>query len=214
MIRNTIAAGVFRNIEELLAFAPRKTVIGIDIPIGLTEAGPRVCDQLARRLLGRPRSSSIFPSPIRGILPAVTYRQACSMAAHAGGGGVSCQTWNIVPKIREVDDFLEVHSAYKRSLHEVHPEVSFLQWNGGKAMEHGKKTARGRQDRQRLVEAFFGHEYDEARSGLPPFGWAHDDLLDAFAVLWTVHRLVCGVAAAIPETPVLDAHGLRMQIVS
>lgn len=49
---------------QLLLTHPDAT-IAIDIPIGLTETGePRLCDVVARRLIG-PRRSSIFPAPDR-----------------------------------------------------------------------------------------------------------------------------------------------------
>jgi hypothetical protein len=43
--------------------------VAVDIPIGLPDAGPRVCDVAARRLLG-PRRSSVFPAPVRAALDA------------------------------------------------------------------------------------------------------------------------------------------------
>ena len=42
-------------------------VVAVDIPIGLPDAGPRRCDQLARARLG-PRGSSVFPAPVRAAL--------------------------------------------------------------------------------------------------------------------------------------------------
>ena len=43
-------------------------------------------------------------------------------------------------------------------------------------------------------------------------GFAHDDLLDAFATLWTAQRLLTGDAMIIPAHPPRDARGLRMEI--
>jgi predicted RNase H-like nuclease len=48
------------------------TLVVIDIPIGLLDHGARTCDVEARRLLGRDRGSSVFPSPIRTMLDAGT----------------------------------------------------------------------------------------------------------------------------------------------
>ncbi len=48
-----------RTTRELLAYAATIDLLTIDIPIGLTDDGPRQVDILARRLLG-PRASSVF----------------------------------------------------------------------------------------------------------------------------------------------------------
>src|SRR5205814_8621714 len=77
--------------------------IAIDIPIGLSDDGPRACDLAARRLLGRPRGSSVFPAPCRGALVATTYRRACTVSRRSVGVALSLECFNIVPKIREVD---------------------------------------------------------------------------------------------------------------
>ena len=54
-----IKSDVSTDAPELFDRLPEPVVLGIDIPIGLTDAGPRTCDQLARTLLGRPRGSSV-----------------------------------------------------------------------------------------------------------------------------------------------------------
>ena len=58
----------FRSAGELFAQIPAPAVFSIDIPIGLTDSGPRQCDIQARRLLGARRGTSVFPAPIRPAL--------------------------------------------------------------------------------------------------------------------------------------------------
>ena len=43
------------------------TLIVIDVPIGLLDVGSRRCDVIARKLVGR-RRSSVYPAPIRKML--------------------------------------------------------------------------------------------------------------------------------------------------
>jgi predicted RNase H-like nuclease len=69
--------------------ATGEALIVIDIPIGLTDGGPRACDVAARKLLGAPRNSSVFPAPSRQALAAATYDEAC----------VSVQSW---PEVRRL----------------------------------------------------------------------------------------------------------------
>ncbi len=207
-------AGILHGIEELNGLGPVPGVIAIDIPIGLPDSGPRLCEQEARKLLGRPRSSSVFPVPARPLLKASSWEQACRLGAGIDGRKINKQTWNIVPKIREVDAFLKAHPSWRRKIHESHPEVCFCRWNGGRAMAHAKKTAQGRAEREALVASVFGSAVSAARACLPRGGWAMDDLLDAFATLWTAKRVLAGAHVTLPSQPPVDRLGLRMAIVS
>src|SRR5437763_795582 len=77
------------------------TLIVIDIPIGLLDHGARSCDVEARRLLGRARGSSVFPAPIRTMLDARTWEEACRRRVEREGKKCSKQVAGILPKIRE-----------------------------------------------------------------------------------------------------------------
>src|SRR3974390_1345694 len=54
------------------------TILAIDIPIGLLD-GSRACDKAARKLLGQPSGTSVFPAPCRSALTAETYAEASSI---------------------------------------------------------------------------------------------------------------------------------------
>ncbi|HUI69991.1 MAG TPA: DUF429 domain-containing protein [Spirochaetia bacterium] len=212
-------AGIMSAIDEVPGFSPVPETVAIDIPIGLPDSRPRLCEAEARRLLGRPRSSSVFSIPPRKVLRASSYAEACRIGAKIDGRKLSRQTWNILPKIKEVDAFLKAHPELREVLWESHPELCFWRLNGCVPLKHSKRTAQGRAERERLVTSYFGQEYLLTRSALlgdsqRPSGWASDDLLDAFAVLWTAGRKARGVAVGVPENPPRDRTGLRMQILS
>ena len=116
-------------------------VAAIDIPIGLTDAGPRRCDMLARAELGRPRGSSVFPAPVRVALAADSHAEACRLHRAADGRGLSAQTWGIVPKIREADEFCRARPGAQAWLRESHPELAFARI-AGRPMRYNKKTRR------------------------------------------------------------------------
>jgi hypothetical protein len=78
---------------------PDLACVGIDIPIGLLE-GRRACDKAARKLLGQPRGSSVFPAPCRPALGAQTYAEASSINRQKTTRGLSQQAWGIAPKIK------------------------------------------------------------------------------------------------------------------
>jgi len=71
-----ISSRVFDSAKDLCGALASVAVIAADVPIGLTNRGPRECDREARKRLGRPRASSVFPAPIRAALAAGSRTQA------------------------------------------------------------------------------------------------------------------------------------------
>lgn len=180
----------------------------IDIPIGLASGGPRQSDIEARRRLG-PRRSSVFPAPVRSVLDATTYEEACILSRAACGKAISKQLFNILPKIREVDEVQT--SLRQRRLVEMCPELSLAVLTGA-PMAHAKTTAAGRAERLRALGAVFGPEEIEHHVRRPPPGARADDVLDAFAGAWTARRFAAGAHLHLGGQ--LDDRGLRMEVVA
>ncbi|HTO71773.1 MAG TPA: DUF429 domain-containing protein [Myxococcota bacterium] len=195
------------RVAELFACALTPTVVAIDIPIGLTDAGPRRCDAEARRRLGPARGASVFAAPIRPMLPAQSHAEACALGRAADGRALSLQCWGIVPKIREVDALVCADAAARGALREVSPELSFALMNGGKALA-AKRSAAGALERRQLVEAAFGAAARRALTELHETA----DVLDAFAALWSAERITRGEALVLPADPPRDAWGIAMSI--
>jgi hypothetical protein len=76
-VDNTVRGQVFKSFSDLIDGLKAATIIAIDVPIGLSDAGERPCDKLARKQLGPPRASSVFPAPIRAVLSERDYKSAC-----------------------------------------------------------------------------------------------------------------------------------------
>jgi predicted RNase H-like nuclease len=209
-----LGSKIFESTAALLDQAEHVDVLAIDIPIGLTDAGPRECDVAARRMLRGPRASSVFPAPIRPALAASTYAEGLQIAIKAQGKGFSKQAWAIYPKIREVDQQLRIREKALARVIEVHPEVSFAAWNSGAAIQEPKKTRDGARLRQALIAARFGDAaFATVRARYLRRIAADDDIADAFAGLWTAERVLNGSASTLPATPPIDTTGLPMQIV-
>ena len=197
----------------LVTVEPAPSVLAVDVPIGLSDAGPRACDAAARRLLGRPRASSVFPPPIRAALGAGSRVEASRITEARDGRRVGAQAFGIYSKIREMDALLQSDSDLCRSVFEVHPEVSFLAWSGA-PIDASKKSAEGRAARRALVESRYGRGVPErARSNHPRAELADDDVLDAFATLWTAERIHRHAETKLPAHPPRDSCGLPMEIV-
>ena len=179
------------------------THMGVDMPIGLSDSKPRVCDIEARKFLGRGGGSSVFPAPPRAILGRVDYRTALDIARSTTGRGISKQTFNITAKVAELDCL--IRSGTDCEIVEVHPECSFRMLNSGEPLP-SKKTAAGQEVRRHLLGAHF----DVPSSA--PRGAASDDVLDAFAVLWSTIRFRSGVHREFGDGQ-LDDCGIPMRIV-
>jgi len=121
---DTQAISFHRDVADALSGFDRA---GIDIPIGMTADGERVCDQLARERL-RPHGSRVFTGARRWLWQEYSDPdKANGEALRRGQKRVSRQLWHLGPKIMEVD----AHLRARRSLdiREVHPELVFLRLN-------------------------------------------------------------------------------------
>src|SRR5919107_462565 len=109
------------DVAAVLA-VPDVELIAIDMPIGLSDDGVRACDVQARKRLPG-AASSVFPAPLRPVLHATDYAEACSISVAASGKALSKQAWNLVPAIRALDDALGEPPTDR--VVEVHPELAF-----------------------------------------------------------------------------------------
>lgn len=179
-------------------------VVGIDIPIGLPDHGPRQADLLARRELPPGRKSSVFPAPVRSAVSAASHPEANAAQRAATGKGLSVQGFHLCARIAEVDAWLR--SGPGVEVLEVHPEVSFAAMGADTRLS--KRTAEGRGARARAL-----HRWGvgtPARLHGPGFG--ADDLLDACAVAWTARRHLTGGSRSLPRDPEVFSDGIPAAI--
>ncbi|MYZ43560.1 DUF429 domain-containing protein [Schauerella aestuarii] len=223
---DTIEVAVLATFAQLLDWAPAPAVIGIDMPIGLATAASRDCDTEARKRLGWPRATSVFSPPVRAVLGASSYEDACARNRAAVGRAMSKQAFNILPKISEVDAVLQTLPKHPQRVFEVHPELAFMALaqprsgasdgkRGGlqsKGLIEPKRTAAGHARRLALMPADYRIAVDRALAHLQRAQCAADDVLDAFAVLWSAERCARDEAIAIATTREIDAVGLEMNI--
>ena len=179
---------------------PDAEAFAFDIPITLSADGKRVADVEAREFLGE-RRNSVFWSPLRAVLDVdasafATHREAyaearrVSMRARGGGQSLSSQSFMLVPKIREVDAV----AAADARVYEAHPEVSFTELAGRRALP-SKKTWDGLMQRRALLAAA-GLEVPDLVGEASRRGAA-----DAVACAWTAARIARGEARSLPDPP-------------
>jgi predicted RNase H-like nuclease len=182
---------------------PDVELIAIDMPIGLSDDGPRACDVAARRLVGRARSS-VFPAPLRAVLGCANYADACAVSRTASGKALSVQAWNLVPAIRALDAALD--DVPPGHVLEVHPELAFRALDD--RVEAPKASARGLAQRVRALQPAM--DVLDALSAAPP-GVPAVDALDACAAAWSARRLADGVGDCVGDGTV-DRRGRPMRI--
>ena len=166
-------------------------IVAIDVPIGLLDAyevGGGRCDREARATLRR-RGSSVFSAPVRSVLEACSYEDACarSRASASSGKAISRQTFAICGKIKEVDVLLRVRPELRDVVREVHPEMCFCELTGH-PMAYSKGKRQGREDRiEALRHCFPALEavLELGQEKRLPRG----DIVDATAACWSALRL-------------------------
>lgn len=198
------------RLADLLSLPERPAMVAIDMPMGLAERavpGGRDCEKAARRLLPG-KSSSVFSIPCRAALGATRYDEALRLNRQGGGIGLSQQAFHLLPKLRELDDFIT--PSRQRRLVECHPELAFALMNGGKPVLSRKRTPEGQRERIALLRK---HGIEPGRLDKLPRGAGIDDALDAIALTRSAERLYRGEAIRLPAgITQRDARGLRMEI--
>ena len=196
---------LLERFEDLFHLQPHPGLVAVDIPLGLLdepEEGGRQCDRSARKVLGRPRASSVFSPPSRASLHCLDFQEAREY-------GLNKQSFGILPKVRELDRFMTPER--QRFIREAHPEVSFYAMAGLAAPEASKKEPAGREDRVGLLKNHF-YQIQEGLAAFPASRASAHDVLDAYACAWTAMRIFRGEAGCLPDRPETDSQGLRMEI--
>lgn len=214
-------AELFREFAELWEKCRDASLILVDIPIGLKEHGleERRCDKHARQLLGPQRRSSVFPAPCRQALRATSFPEAGDINERVTGRRLSQQTWAILPKIRQVDQFLLANPDSQDRIREVHPEVCFWALAGRRPLQYSKskrgEREQGLAERYEVLHSLFpsaGEVINFVLSNYLRRQVKKDDVLDTLAAAVTALLGRSGLST-IPEHPEVDARGIVIEMV-
>jgi predicted RNase H-like nuclease len=192
---------------DVLDYRPSFEIIALHAPIGFPTAATttgRLCDEEARKILGFPRMGAIVSPPSRATLAAATYHEAREL----NGGRLSIVQWEMLPRFREVDSVIGPY--HQRTVFEVHPELGFHQINEDEPLQHPKHTLKGIAERRAILEKRMpgcDRIFEEV-----PAGASLEVVLDATADLWTARRIAARAIHRLPEDPVWDDSGLRMEL--
>lgn len=195
----------------------------VDIPIGLPKDCRRDCDELARDRIEK-RRNSVFYTPCREAVETNSYEQAKETNIERTGGSISSQSWGIIPRIREVDEFLQDHPETRGVVRESHPEVCFNAFDEEGLITESKSTEKGLEQRLSVLEAIetglekkYDNFVEKHIKTPPPFARristnARDDIVDAMVLALTAKHGE-GAYSTIPDDPENDSEDLPMEIV-
>jgi predicted RNase H-like nuclease len=202
----------YESINSLIERYPSFDAFLIDMAIGLRNRPDQVRpDDAARKELGA-KGSSVFPIPSRESVYSNGEEAQKKANLRTLGKSLAKQSIAIIPKIREVDEFLNGHPEYKNRILESHPEVDFARLNGSVLMSR-KKEEPGPYERISILSEFLGKEelsgiYGKAKE----LKCNQDDLIDAICLAVTGALYTHGQCETIPEKPEPDENGLLMQL--
>ncbi|MXX28318.1 MAG: DUF429 domain-containing protein [Gammaproteobacteria bacterium] len=215
--------GIEPTINALVAKAAPDDRIFIDIPIGLpNDRLGRACDAEARNKLQTQRLSSVLSAPVRAVLHHTNnYARANQISRELTGKGLGKPTFNILPKIKEVNDLLGSCGKARQIIREVHPEVCFWALAGNRPMQYKKNLLKGFFERlavlrelwpsiSETIEAIF--EDDAVLKTHSRGNLDGDDILNAAAAAITAWAEPQALRT-LPEHPLKDQRGLPMEMV-
>ena len=183
----------------------------IDMPVGLDDkikSGGRLVDKMARKFLIK-RKSSIFNAPSRYTLKATNYKEA-NKINKIYGLGLSKQSWNLIPKIIEVEEILNLKE--RPEIYESHPELCFQVMNG-KELRYSKKENLGINERKRILSSNgFNKTFLKKCISQRNINYQPNDFLDACAISWSALRVAKKKNINLPEDTHFDKFGILMQM--
>ena len=200
------------SIGEILETYPDYSAFLIDMVIGLRDSVEQLRpDDIARKEL-KPRGSTLFPVPSRKAVYKETYEEQKKANIQTLGKSLSKQASAIIPKIREVDEFMSSHPEYKNRIDESHPELDFARLNGSVLLTR-KKAAAGIDERLKVIKRHIpGIVIPDLYVKAKELRCNVDDIADAVCLAVTAKLKSEGLCATIPESPEMDSNGLYMKL--
>lgn len=197
---------------------PNAEMYLVDMVIGLADRNhKRDIEDFARQKLKPRRASSVFTPPCRAAVYENTYEFAKEKNKAILGKSISIQAWNIVPKIREVDEFILKNDAYKTKISEAHPEICFASLNNKSPLVFSKKDKKGINERLDLLQSIFPKSREIFEFGNNHFlkkEVKSDDIIDALGLAVTGHLgMKNGFDFVSQDEIKQDIYGIKMDMI-
>ncbi len=210
--RGELSLHKFGSFKEIVDELPFHTCL-VDMPIGLQENDRQIRpDSMARKML-KGRASTVFPVPCRQAVYGETKEERFQANVEVLHKKLTRQTDAIIPKMREVDEFLQMVTQYKNQVQESHPEVCFARLNG-EVLLSSKHDIEGIRERVAVIADYLPEvtEHWIVRTARR-MGCNEDDITDSVCLAIVANMLAQGKTDTIPAVPMMDDTGLLMQMV-
>lgn len=203
----------FTSIDDIVNSHPNFDEFIIDMVIGLPSTQNHVRPDTYARQIIKERTSTIFPAPCRQAIYAKTVADAYEENERVLGKKFTPLTVGIIPKIRELDSFLQNNPQYKNVIKESHPEVCFAKLNRRTIMSK-KSEIDGLEERIRLLAQYIPNLSCMKLAALSKSMKCNmDDIVDAICLTVTANLATQGSFEIIPQNPMRDETDLLMQMV-
>ena len=230
---NQLSIEFYETISKFVQVNPNADEYLIDMAIGFPSCKEQVRpDKAARKILGK-RGVTVFPVPCRQVVELGESKESViqnreelkELNRKKLGVGLTQQTLAIIPKMAELDRFLQEHPEYRdricESHCESHPEVCFARLNGNRAIEIKKSRSKGVSLRTKVLEKYLEPgALDDIKALAKKNNCKPDDVLDAVCLAVTARlkaegkcEIIHGKANLGEEGLPVDKEGLRMQMV-
>lgn len=211
--RDELRIEKYSSMEEMISRYPVFDEFLIDMVIGFPDTvNDMRPDTLARKIVV-PRTSTIFPVPCRDAVYAATEKEQIVCNQKALGKSLAKQSMAIIPKMKELDAFLNENDMYKNVIKESHPEVCFARMNGSVVMSK-KSEKDGMLERINILKNYVPVVSETLiLQKTKQYKCNADDIVDAVCLAVTANLNLQGKAEPIPAKPQKDRMGLEMQMI-
>lgn len=209
---DTLKMYKFSSLKEMTEQIPFDACL-IDMVIGLQGKDSQIRpDSIARKIL-KGRASTVFPAPCRQAVYGRSKEERLEANIRVLNKKFSSQTDGIIPKMREVDEFLQENPRFKNEIRESHPEVCFARLNGSVLMT-SKHDPEGIRERISVIRNYLPEVTEEwIRSACRKMKCSADDVTDSICLAITAELTKQGKTESIPSEPMADDTGLLMQMI-
>jgi 8-oxo-dGTP diphosphatase len=213
IVGTKLAINRFPSITNIIDAHLEADSILIDMPVGLQSNTDHIRPDTYARQIIRERASTIFPAPCRQAIYAETVSQKYEENERVLGKKFTPLTVGIIPKIKEVDLFLQNNPHFKNRLLESHPEVCFAILKG-RTLLSKKNELDGINERISVLKKYLpmlNVRYISDAS--KQFKCMMDDVVDAICLAVVGTFAADNKCYTIPPKPMSDDTGLLMQMI-
>lgn len=202
----------YKDIHEIFKVHAHAEEILIDMVVGLPESiGDIRPDSFARRILVG-KSMAILAVPCRQAVYEEDEEEMIRLNKSILDKGLGRQTIAIMPKMREVDEFLVSKPSYIHRIKESHPEVCFSRLKGVTVMSNKSKQD-GQEERVEILKEFIDDlSLDVLKALAIKNRCAASEIIDAACLAITANLSTLGETEVIPKIPMQDKHGILMRM--